>query len=176
MTLELPPDIVLGVTHLVVNSELVRLYKCPFCDFKNIHEDEITHHIRYNEDSNHNVDVDKLDKKLFIVTRRKESRYTDKKKEDLPLPWIKCPYCNYRDKVQRDVEWHIIENKKCRNKLYKMKITVGIEQYLIDDSIHIEEVPERLIDPEWTKDPFSWTYDDLEYRLYKAMKLAKRIW
>jgi hypothetical protein len=90
MTLSLPQDIVLGVTHLQINGELVQLYKCPFCNFRNIFEDEITHHIRYRDDVKHAVDVDKVDKKKYIVTKiKKEGHYTYEKKEDLPLPWIK---------------------------------------------------------------------------------------
>jgi len=130
--------------------------------------------------SKHVADVDKSDKKLFIVTRKKESKYTYEKKEDLPLPWIKCPWCDYKDKIQCDLEWHILENKKCRIRLYKMKISLE----------------ERKRDLEWNKDPSSWMYDsneyfspysvlgyrekgmipcnNTEYRLYKAMKLAKR--
>ena len=153
----LAEDVVLGVTHLSIGGELTRLYKCPFCNFKNIHLDEIKHHIRYNDDYKHDVDADKIDSKQFLVPK-KESKYTYTKKEDLPLPWIKCPWCDYKDKVERDLEYHILDNKKCRIRLYKMKVSAG----------------ERRRDPVWTRDPYSWVYDDTEYRLYKAMRLAMK--
>jgi hypothetical protein len=143
----------------MVGDQLIPLLKCPFCSFRNIHRDTITHHIRWKDDSKHDVDVAGLDKRTYLVTKnKKEGHYVYEKKENLPLPWLKCPWCDYRDKVERDLEWHIIENKKCRIRLYKMKVAVG----------------ERLRDPGWTRDPFSWMYSDLEYRLYKAVKLAKR--
>lgn len=157
MTVPIDNNIILGVTHLLLGDQLVLLLKCPFCSFKNIHEEEITHHIRYKEDSKHNVDVDKIDKKQYIVTKKeKESRYHYESKEDLPLPYVKCLWCDYRDKVERDLEYHFLEKHKDR--LYKIKV-----------SPH-----ERRQDSVWTKDPFSWMYDDIEYRLYKAVKLAKR--
>jgi hypothetical protein len=166
MTLSIQDDIILGVTHFSINGELVRIYRCPFCSFKNIHEDEITHHIRYKEDFVHDVDVDKLDKNRYITSICK-SRYHYEKKEDLPLPEIQCPWCDYKDKIERDLERHILDNRDCRIRLYKLKVEVG----------------ERLNDPVWTREPFSWMYDNndydglhdnTEYRLYKAMKLARR--
>ena len=157
MTVPIGNDVILGVTHLLVGGELVPLLKCPFCSFKNIHEEEITHHIRYKEDAKHNVDVDKIDKKKYIVTKKeKESRYHYESKEDLPLPYVKCLWCDYRDKVERDLEYHFLEKHKDR--LYKMKASPQ----------------ERRQDRVWTQDPFSWMYDDIEYRLYKAIRLSKR--
>ena len=129
--------------------------------FKNIYESEIIHHIRYKEDSKHNVDVDSLDKSQFVAAvTKKESRYIYTKKEDLPdsmYPWIKCLWCNYRDKIPRDLEWHFIE--KHRPKLNGIKVSPE----------------ERRSHPEWRRDPFSWMYSDLEYRLYKASKLARKM-
>jgi hypothetical protein len=69
---------------------------------------------------------------------------------------IPCLWCDYSDKVERDLERHFLEEH--RDRLYKMKA---------DDA-------ERKYDTVWMKDPFSWMYDNLEYRLYKATKLAKR--
>jgi len=141
-----PEDVVLGITHLRINGELVRLYKCPFCLFKNIHEDEITHHIRYKDNAEHDVDVDKLDKTLYnIPVVKKQSRYTYVKKEDLPLPSIRCIWCPYEDKVVRDLEWHFLEKHKDR--LYQMKLR-GYS--------HIHP------------------YYTMEYRAEKAANLAKR--
>jgi hypothetical protein len=148
-------NVILGVTHLLLNGQIVPLLKCPFCSFRNIHEDEITHHIKYKDDAKHDVDLDKLDKSTYLVTK-KESRYKYESKDDLPLPSIKCLWCKYEDKVERDLEWHILEQHKKR--LYQMKATLK----------------ERHHDPVWTRDPFSWIYTDVEYRLYKAVRLAKR--
>ncbi len=49
-----PPGILLGITHLWVNGEFVRLYKCPLCSFQNIHKEVINHHIKYASDKRHN--------------------------------------------------------------------------------------------------------------------------
>lgn len=144
---------------LQIPKDDVHRYKCPFCNFRNIHEYEITHHIRYNEDAKHVIDVDKIDKKKYIVTKQqKQSKYQYTKKEDLSLPWIQCPWCSYKDKIARELERHILENKKCRIRLFKIKVSPEI----------------RRSDPIWTRDPFSWMYDDTEYRLYKAMRLARK--
>jgi hypothetical protein len=144
-----PEDVILGVTHLRIGGELVRLYKCPFCNFKNIHEVEITSHIKYKDDEKHAVDVYKLDKSLYIVTK-KEGHYTYEKKEDYPLPWIKCLWCDYRDKVERDLEWHFLEEH--RSRLNKMIIPAN----------------------EWYITSYAWSYSDVESRLQRAVKLAKR--
>jgi hypothetical protein len=155
MTEEARNDVMLGVTHLLVGGQLVPLLKCPFCNFKNVHEEEITHHIRYKEDANHNVDVDKIDKKKFVVTKKeKESRYHYESKEDLPLPYIKCLWCDYRDKVERDLEYHFLERH--RYELYKISVPW-----------------ERITDKVWAGDPFSWMYADIDYILYKAVRVAK---
>jgi hypothetical protein len=76
--------------------------------------------------------------------------------DNLPLPWISCLWCDYKDKVARDLEYHFLEKHKDR--LYKMKVTREI----------------ILRDSTWTKDPFYWMYGTLEYRLYKAIYLTKR--
>lgn len=151
MTLNLPVDVVLGVTHVLVNGELIRLYHCPFCSFKNIHEDEITHHIRYRENSIHDVDVDKLDKNRYVTSISK-SRYHYEKKEDLSLPEIQCPWCDYKDKVERDLEWHILESPQCKTRLYKMKVP----------------------DDEYSVQSYAWSHSDIESRLARAVRLAKR--
>lgn len=49
-----PEGVILGVTHLWVGGEFVRLYKCPLCSFQNIHKDVINHHIKYAYDEYHN--------------------------------------------------------------------------------------------------------------------------
>ena len=52
--LPLPEGVHLGTTHLWVNNEFVRLYKCPLCSFQNIHRDVINHHLKFAYDSRHN--------------------------------------------------------------------------------------------------------------------------
>lgn len=49
-----PPDVQLGVTHLWIDGEFVRFYKCPLCNFKNIHKEVINHHIKFAYDERHN--------------------------------------------------------------------------------------------------------------------------
>jgi hypothetical protein len=44
-----------------------RFLKCPFCDFVNIHENTVIHHIRYTDDLLHEVDVDKIDKTMYVI-------------------------------------------------------------------------------------------------------------
>lgn len=44
----------LGVSHLWVEGEFLRLYKCPLCNFQNIHKEVINHHIFYAYDERHN--------------------------------------------------------------------------------------------------------------------------
>jgi hypothetical protein len=131
----------------------VRLFKCPFCSFRNIHEDIVTHHIQYKNDTHHNVDVGDLDKRTYIASVKEESKELEE--ESLPIPSIKCLWCNYRDKIERDLERHFLE----RHNYELIKITTYCE---------------RRTDKIWTGDPFSWMYSDSDYRLYKAMQLAKR--
>jgi len=149
-------DVILGLTHLLVDGKLIRLLKCPFCNFRNIHEDTITHHIRYKDDTKHWVDLDKLDKKMYFEACKKESSYgTYSSKENLPLPGIRCLWCNYRDKIEHDLEWHFLENHRIQ--LYR-EIRVTSEERKIA----------------WRNDPFSSMYDKIEYLLEKAVELAKR--
>lgn len=147
-------DVAIGVTHLLLGGQLILLLKCPFCNFRNIHEDEITHHIRYKGDIKHDVDVYKLDKSMYIVTKS-HSHYTYESKEDLPLPWIQCLWCKYRDKVERDLEWHFLENHK--KKLYR---EVKVSPY------------ERMRASKY--EPFGFMDSPIEYRLQKAVGLAKK--
>jgi hypothetical protein len=54
---------IIGDTHLVVNGNLVRLLKCTFCNFRNISEHVIDHHILHTEDAEHNSDLESLIKR-----------------------------------------------------------------------------------------------------------------
>ena len=95
------PSAILGVTHLLVDGELTPLLKCPFCNFRNIHEDMITHHIRFTNDTQHkDVDIEQLDKGHYVVTRsaKKESPYgAYLSKAEIKLPWIRCLYSQNDD-------------------------------------------------------------------------------
>ena len=159
-----PPidDIVIGETHLSIGGELVTLLKCPYCAFRNIHEEEIRHHIRYKDDSNHaGIDAAKLDRKLFIVIKNKKQSQAQQSKgpifshspyipkEDLPdslWPWVKCVWCSYRDRLPRDLQWHFIEKHK--SKLYNLD-------------------PVNHLDP-------SYSLHDIEESLDKALNIAKK--
>lgn len=42
-------------------------------------------------------------------------------KEDLPLPWINCLWCSYRDKIEWDLSLHFLEEHKIE--LRKLRIS-----------------------------------------------------
>jgi sarcosine oxidase delta subunit len=123
-------DVILGVTHLLVDGELTQLLKCPFCNFRNIHEDMITHHIKFTVDSQHkDIDIEQLDKGQYVVTRTatKESPYGPYlSKAELKIPWIRCLWCNYRDKIEFDLSLHMLEkhgpDKFADHKLLQLEI------------------------------------------------------
>ena len=50
---KIPEGVVLGTTHLWYEGEFRRLLKCPYCNFHNIHDDTMQHHIRYTDDKPH---------------------------------------------------------------------------------------------------------------------------
>jgi len=124
------PSAILGITHLLVDGELTPLLKCPFCNFRNIHEDTITHHIKFTDDTLHkDVDIQQLDKDQYAVTRivNKESPYGPYlSKAEIKLPWIRCLWCNYRDKIEFDLSLHMLEKhgpgKFADHKLLKLGI------------------------------------------------------
>lgn len=108
--------IILGVTHLLLpHSKPVSLLKCPFCDFRNIYENTITHHIRWTGDAAHTgMHINKLDKSSYVVAEKpKGSPYGQYfSRENLPLPWINCLWCDYRDKIAFDLSLHFLEEHK----------------------------------------------------------------
>jgi hypothetical protein len=62
-------------------------------------------------------------------------------KEDLLLPWIKCLWCNYKDKVERDLGWHILEKHKYQlRKLGDDYYFLYNTEVLIDDAIKLGRV------------------------------------
>jgi hypothetical protein len=123
-------DVVLGVTHLLVDGELTPLLKCPFCNFRNIHQDTITHHIKFTDDGQHkDVNIELLDKGQYVVPRTAtiESPYGPyQSKAQLNIPWIRCLWCNYRDKIEFDLSLHMLEKhgpgKFTDQKLLKLEI------------------------------------------------------
>lgn len=125
------PSIVSDDAYLRIDGKLVSLLKCPFCDFRNIHEETIRHHIYWNDDAAHSVDPVKIFRKELCVTKHLEkSRYYNyEKKEEYGLLWIECLWCDYSDCVLRDLEWHFLEKHKI--KLYN---EIGSQRYEpIDD-------------------------------------------
>jgi hypothetical protein len=142
-----PPN-VLEIECVQVGGELIPLLKCPYCKFRNIHEDTIIHHIKWNDNVVHQVNIDQINKNQFFVIKQNKPE----SKEDLPLPWIKCLWCDYKDKVERDLEWHILETPQCKTRLYKMKVP--------DDEYNVES--------------YAWSHSDIESRLARAVKLSKR--
>ena len=153
------PEIILGVTHLLrADGKPVRLLKCPFCDFRNIREDEITHHIQWTNDNAHVVDVKDLDKSRYILTVEPKPKHSPfgpyLGKAALKLAWIKCLWCHYRDKIEFDLSLHMLE--KHRQKLLYLKISYR-------DHAKVRQ-----------SDPFARIYGRIEYRLDKAVEIAKR--
>ncbi len=160
MTTAPEPSVILGVTHLLVDGELTPLLKCPFCNFRNIHEDTITHHIRFTDDTQHkDVDIEQLDKGRYIVSRvtKKESPYGPYvSKEEIPLPWVKCLWCDYRDKIDFDLSLHFLEQHK--KKLLAIPIT------------NRERKAAKILAGDW----FAIFESPMEYRLDKAVNMAKK--
>jgi len=146
-----PPDL-LDMECVQVGGESIPLLKCPNCSFKNIHEEEIWHHLGWKHHQAIWIDMKKLDRNDFFIPKGNHSKYNYETKEDLPLPWLKCLWCDYKDKVERDLERHILDSPKCKTRLYKMKVP--------DDEYNIES--------------YAWSHSDIESRLARAVKLAKR--
>ena len=146
-----PPDL-LNIEYVQVGGESIPLLKCPNCSFKNIHEEEIWHHLGWKHHQAIWIDMKKVDRNDFFNPKDNQSKYNYETKEDLPLPWIKCPWCDYKDKVERDLEWHILESPQCKTRLYKMKVP----------------------DNEYNVESYAWSHSDIESRLARAVRLAKR--
>lgn len=87
--------------------------KCPFCDFINIHEDTITHHIKYTDDDVHTgLNIEKLT--YPVVEKQKSSSpwgpYISK--DEIKRPWIKCLWCSYKDKIEFDLSLHFLQKNR----------------------------------------------------------------
>jgi hypothetical protein len=147
----LPPNVILGVTHLIVNGQHTPLLKCPFCNFlRNIHVDVIEQHIR----------IDHPGKRYHVSDfYPKVNRYTSPygpniTKEEIKLPWIRCLFCSYRDKIEFDLSLHMLDEH--RQKLLQLEISYQDHFKLLQS------------------DPFAKFYGRIEYRLDKAVEIAKR--
>ena len=78
-------------------------------------------------------------------------------KRGLKLPWNKCLWCNYRDKIEFDLSLHFLEEH--RDKLLAIPIT------------RRERSAPKALSPDW----FTRFEDPMEYRLDKAVTMAKQI-
>lgn len=109
---------ILGVTHLLVDGKLSPLYRCPLCNkFRNIYINEIQHHIEFTHPGtgpgkSYNVSD-------FYPKSHSTSPYQSK--EQLKLPWIRCLFCRYRDKIEFDLSLHMLEKHK--EKLLELPIS-----------------------------------------------------
>lgn len=145
------PSVILGVTHLLVNGQHTPLLKCPFCNLlRNIHVDVIKQHIR----------IDHPGKSYHVLDfYPKVIRYTSPSgpnitKEEINVPWIRCLFCRYRDKIDFDLSLHMLEEHK--RKLLQLEISYQDHSKLLQS------------------DPFARFFGRIEYRLDKAVEIAKR--
>lgn len=139
-----------------------KLKKCPFCNFINIHEDTITHHIKFTDDPAHKgIDVDKLDKSSYIIVERKPkpSPYGPYiRTEDLPLPWINCLWCDYKRKIAFDLSLHFLQEHR--------EELLAIPVYSRDRKI----TKDLLDEPARFDSKFEWA---MEFRVDVAVEMAK---
>lgn len=143
--------IVPGITHLLSNGKYTPLLKCPFCNFlRNIHVEVIEQHIRIDHPGKR-YDVSEFYPKVIRHTSPYGPNIT---KEEIKLPWIHCLFCSYRDKIEFDLSLHMLEEHK---------------QKLLQLQISYEEHSKLL-----HSDPFARFYGRIEYRLDKAVEIAKR--
>jgi hypothetical protein len=146
---------IIGVTHLLVDGKLSPLYRCPICKkFRNIYINEIEHHIEFTHPGkSYNVSD-------FYQKVHSTSPYGPYiSKEELECYWIKCLWCNYKDKIEFDLSFHFLEEHKTE------LMTIPITRR------------ERLAAKALIKDPcarfFAKFESPMEYRLDKAVRMAK---
>lgn len=135
-----------------------KLKKCPFCQFVNVYEDIITHHIKFTDDAAHTgIEVDNLDKSSYVIaeSKPKPSQYGPYiRTEDLPLPWINCLWCGYRDKIAFDLSLHFLEEH--------------LEELLAIPITRRERLAAKTLSGDW----FARFESPMEYRLDKALGMA----
>jgi hypothetical protein len=145
-----------GVTHLIIDGNLVSLLKCPFCkSFRNVYVLEMNHHVKFTHPGRSYRVSDFYPKDV-----QGSSPYSPYiLKEEIKLPWINCLWCNYRDKIEFDLSLHFLEEHK--EGLLAIPITRR----------------ERLAAKALIRDPcarfFSKFETPMEFRLDKAVKVAK---
>lgn len=83
-------------------------------------------------------------------------------KEDIPLPWISCLWCDYRDKIEFDLAQHM--NEKHRGN--KDSIDDGLMQIPIDPK-------DRKTTKALSGDFFARFESAIEFRLDVAVEMAK---
>ena len=145
------PPIVPGITHLLVDGHYTPLLKCPFCNLlRNIHVDVIKQHIRIDHPGK-SYSVSDFYPKVIRYTSPYGPNIT---KEEIKLPWIRCLFCSYRDKNEFDLSLHMLESHK--HKLLHLQIPYR-------DHANLRQ-----------SNPFAGLYGKIEYRLDKAVEIAKR--
>jgi hypothetical protein len=147
-TLDSVPPII-GVTHLIVNGKLVRLLKCPFCkSLRNVYVEEMNHHVKFTHPGRSCRASDFYPKGV-----QGYSPYITK--EEIKLPWINCLWCDYRDKIEFDLSLHFLQEHK--------------EGLLAIPITRKERLAAKALSGDW----FARFESPMEYRLDKAVKLAK---
>lgn len=151
----LPTDVILGVTHLLVDDELTPLLKCPFCNtLRNIHVKVIKQHIRIDHPGKSYQVADFYHKGV-----RGSSPYGPYLlKAELKTPWIRCLFCNYSDKIEFDLSLHMLESHK--QKL--LQIPISTKDRI--ETNHFKEPYARF---------FSKFEGSMEFRLDVAVEMAK---
>ncbi|MFI5405338.1 MAG: hypothetical protein ACHQ1D_02365 [Nitrososphaerales archaeon] len=140
-----------GITHLFVDGHYTPLLKCPFCNsLRNIHVEVIEQHIR-NDHPGKRYHVSEFYHKVILYT----STYGPNiPKEEIKLPWIRCLFCSYRDKIELDLSLHMLKEHK--HKLLQLQIPYRDHA--------------NLTQSDW----FARFYGRIEYRLDKTIEIAKR--
>jgi hypothetical protein len=140
-----------GITHLLVDGHYTPLLKCPLCNsLRNIHVDVIEQHIRIDH-TGKRYQVSDFYPKVIRYTSPFGTNIT---KEEIKLPWISCLFCSYRDKNEFDLSLHMLESHK--RKLLHLQISYR-------DHANLRQ-----------SDPFARFSARIEYRLDKAVEVAKR--
>ena len=149
----LVPNIKPGLMHQFVEGKFERFLKCSYCDLSSIHGDAIAH-IQSNDDVKHDLDLNQLDYIVSIAS--KQSPYGPCLSiAELKLPWIKCLWCDYRDKIEFDLSLHFLEKHK--NELMTIPIT------------RQERLAAKVLSGDW----FAKFERPMEFRLDKAVKMAR---
>jgi hypothetical protein len=150
-----PTDVILGVTHLLADGQLTPLLKCPFCNsLRNIHVEVIEHHIRFSHPGK-----SYQASKFYHKGARASSPYGSYiSKKEIKLPWIRCLFCSYKDKIEFDLSLHLLEEHK---------------QKLLQIPISARDRTETNLLKESRARFFSKFEGSMEFRLDVAVEMAK---